>query len=322
MTTQSILKELINKKIISGHQAEAIRSFETNKAFSVHWELRSILFLGILLFSSGIGVLIYENIDTIGHQAIIAAIAILTIVCFWYVFRNSLPYQHSELKNTNKFASYVLLLGCTTFLALEGYLQFQYEIFGIKYGLAVLIPTILFFFSAYRFDHTGVLSMAITGLASWVGLTIAPLSVLTKNDFTDQKLVWSAIILGTLLALTGWLSDSKEIKKHFSFTYLFLGGNLALIASLIGSFRGEPQIVFQFAGLLFSVFYILTARRSQSLVFLLMGVVTAYIIVSYMLAKLLGEALAMTLATLYFTFSSIGVILFLLKYKKFLGIKR
>jgi hypothetical protein len=311
MTTQSILKELINKKIISGHQAEAISSFETKKAFSVHWELRSILFLGILLFSSGIGVLIYENIDTIGHQAIIAAIAILTLVCFWYVFRNSLPYQHSELKNTNKFASYVLL-----------YLQFQYEIFGTKYGLAVLIPTILFFFSAYRFDHTGVLSMAITGLASWVGLTIAPLSVLTKNDFTDQRLVWSAIILGTLLALTGWLSDSKEIKKHFSFTYLFLGGNLALIASLIGSFRGEPQIVFQFAGLLFSAFYILTARRSQSLVFLLMGVVTAYIIVSYMLAKLLGEALAVTLATLYFTFSSIGVILFLLKYKKFLGIKR
>lgn len=322
MESKTILRQLTDNNILSETQGEAIASFEASKSFSVHWELRSILYLGILIFSSGIGILIYENIDSIGHQAIITAIAAITLSCFWYVFKNSPPYQDTQVKNVNKFAGYILLLGCTTFLALEGYAQFQYEIFGKKYGIAVLIPTILFFFSAYRFDHTGVLSMAVTGLASWVGLTIAPFSLLAKNDFTDSGLIWSAIILGSLLAVAGWLSDYKSIKKHFSFTYLFLGGNLALVAALTGAFTLEPRFLFEIIGLLLALFYIFTAKRAQSLVFLLMGVIYGYILITYMIGTLLGDELAFAFATFYFMFSSVGVILFLLKYKKFLGIKK
>lgn len=321
MTTRSILNALISKGVISEQQAATIVSFEGGKAFSIHWELRSILYLGILIFTSGAGILIYENIDTIGHQVIIAAIACLTAGCFYYTYRHSLPYSHEEVHNPNKLVDYVLLLGCSTFLGLEGYVQYQYNLFGSRYGLAVILPTILFFICAYRFDHRGALSMAITGLASWLGLTIAPLSVLADNDFSDGKLLVPAIALGIVLTLVGWISEGRNIKKHFAFTYILMGGNLAAIAAQIGLFTHAPKILYFTIGIGLCYFFIRRARHAQSLLFLLMGTVYGYCIITYTLFNSLGADAAFGLSIFYFLFSSVGVIYFLLNFKKFLGIK-
>lgn len=321
MTTRSILNSLINKGVISEQQAEAIAGFEGGKAFSIHWELRSILYLGILVFSSGAGILIYENIDSIGHQVIIAIIALITAGCFYYTYQNSLPYSHGPTDNPNKLVDYVLLLGCSTFLGLEGYLQYQYNLFGSRYGLAVIIPTIVFFLCAYRFDHRGALSMAITGLASWLGLTIAPLSVLSDNDFSDGKLIIPAIALGSILTAVGWISEEQNIKKHFAFTYTLMGGNLAAIATQIGLFTHAPKILYFAIGIGLCYFFIRRARHAQSLLFLLMGTVYGYCIITYTIFENLGADAAFGLGIFYFFFSSLGVIYFLLNFKKFLGIK-
>ncbi|GGM87307.1 hypothetical protein GCM10010967_19650 [Dyadobacter beijingensis] len=321
MTTRSILNDLTDKEIISPQQADTIDTFEHEKTFSIHWELRSILYLGILFFSSGAGILIYENIDTIGHQAIIAVIACITAYCYYYTYKNSLPFSPDQVENPNKLVDYVLLLGCSTFLGLEGYLQFQYNIFGSRYGLAVIIPTIIFFVCAYRFDHRGALSMAITGLASWLGLTIAPLSVLSDNDFSDAKLIIPAIALGSLLTAAGWISEEQHFKKHFAFMYMLMGGNLACIAAQIGLFSFEPKILYFFIGIGLCWFFILRARQAQSLLFLLMGTVYGYCILTYVIFTNLGADAALGLGIFYFLFSSVGVIYFLLNFKKFLGIK-
>jgi hypothetical protein len=322
MNTQTILNALIGKEVLSEPQASVIGSYEAAKPFSIHWELRSILYLGIILFTSGIGIIIYENIDTIGHQVIIAAIAALTGACFYYTAKHSLPYSHQEVKNPNKFVDHVLLLGCTLFLALEGYLQFQYNVFGSRYGLAIIIPTIVFFFCAYRFDHRGALSMAITGLASWLGLTIAPLSILSDNDFTAERILVTAVALGVVLVVIGWLSDQKGLKRHFSFTYMFMGGNLASIAAMIGLFSHDLKIVYFAIGIALSAFFVYRARYAHSLIFLLMGVIYGYSVITYSIFTTLGEDAAFALGTFYFLFSSIGVIFFLLNFKKFLGIKK
>ncbi|WP_353720635.1 DUF2157 domain-containing protein [Dyadobacter sp. 676] len=322
MTTKSILNSLTGKGIISAQQADSIASFEGEKAFSVHGELRAILYVGILLFSSGAGVLIYENIDTIGHQAIIAAIALITAGCFYYTYKHSQPYTHGQADDPNKLVGYVLLLGCSTFLGLEGYLQFQYNLFGTRYGLAAIIPTALFFFCAYRFDHRGALSMAITGLASWLGLTIAPLSVLSANDFSDGKLIIPAIALGSVLTAVGWISEEQNVKKHFAFTYMLMGGNLACIAAQIELFNHSAKLLYFFIGIALCCFFVLRARRAQSLLFLLMGTVYGYCIVTYVIFTNLGADAALGLGIFYFLFSSVGVIYFLLNFKKFLGIKK
>lgn len=321
MTTSQVFENLRSRGIISDQQETVIRAYLAEKPFSVHRELRSILYLGILFIGSGLGIIIYENIDTIGHQAIIGGISIVTILCFFYTykFRNAFSWQ--QVESSNRFAEYTLLLGCTTFLILEGYLQFQYKYFGTKYGLATFIPTVIFFFCAYRFDHKGVLSMAVTGLASWLGLTIAPLSIVSKNDFTDPKLIITAIILGIVLIAISWLSDKNNLKQHFAFSYMFLGGNLAAIAGLTGLFNHDFKVLYFIAGIALSAFFIFYSRQKASLVFILMGVVYGYINTTYSVFKLYPEKIS-GLIVLYFLFSSVGVLLFLFNFKKILRIKQ
>ncbi|CAG4998881.1 hypothetical protein DYBT9275_02100 [Dyadobacter sp. CECT 9275] len=319
MTTKDILNQLVSDNIIAPEQSSAISEYESGKAFSVHWELRSILYLGIVIFGSGLGVIIYQNIDTIGHQVIIALIALLMTACFAYTIKKRVPFSWALVESPEKFSPHSLLLGCTLLLILEGYLQYQYTIFGTRYGLAVLIPTIVFFFCAYRFDHRGILSMAITGLASWLGLTIAPLSVLSDNDFTDIKLLATAISLGLVLMAISRLSQDKGLKSHFAFTYLLLGGNLAALASLTAMFSTEPKILFMISAAAVSFYYIRYSRQAQSLLFLLLGVIYGYIVVTYGLFIITPDEALAALAIYYFLFSSIGVIFFLLNVKKILG---
>jgi hypothetical protein len=322
MSTSSLLKTLLARNIISEGQSQLIESYLNSKAFSVYHELRFVLYGGILMLTSGLGVIIYENIDTIGHQVIIGLIAIVSVCCFFHAFKNRQSFSWSQTTGPNKLADYSLLMGSVTFLLLEGYLQYQYSLFGTKYGFAVILPTIVFFYCAYRFDHAGVLSMAITGLASWLGLTIAPLSLLSKNDFTDPTLLISAVVLGLCLVIFSKVSEIYNFKGHFAFSYLFLGGNLAAVAATTGLFLHDFKIVYFIISAALSIYFIIQARNSHSAVFLLVGVIYGYIVFTYALFKISPDSFIEVFVLWYFLFSSIGVLFFLLNFKKILGITR
>lgn len=323
MQTQTLLQNLQEKGIISPEQSNAISEYEKTKPFSLHYELRTLLYLGITLLTGGLGVLIYQNLDTIGHEIIVALIAITTLACFGFAFWKREPFTWLEINNPHHFSDFVLLLGCTSFLILEGYLQFQYDLFGLKYGLVTFIPAILFFFSAYLFDHRGVLSMAITAFASWVGVNIAPFSVLEKNGFSAPNFLVTAIVLGIVLSGLGLISEYKNLKKHFSFTYLLLGSNLTLIAALTGMFSHPNWFIYALISLVLCVGLFLYARKTQSYIFLLMGTIYGYIALTYLLFKLAGfidEDFMYMFGLYYYLLSGVGVIVFLMKIKKILGI--
>jgi hypothetical protein len=163
--------------------------------------------------------------------------------------------------------------------------------------------------------------MAITGLASWLGLTIAPLSLLSKNDFTDNKLVVTSIVLGMALIAIGWLTMKKGIKSHFSFTYFFLGGNLAAVAAIVGLFGQDLKILYFIAAMALSSFFIYYSRQKHALVFLLMGVIYGYVALTYSIFTVLPESILGLIGISYFMLTSIGIIFFLLNVKKILAIK-
>ena len=225
-----VLAQLTAQGLLPPAQAAAIAEAERTRPFSLHYELRAVLYLGITLLSGGLGVLVYQNIDRIGHGFIIAAVALLMAACFVYAARHRPPFTWDAAPRTSVGADYLLLLGCLLSLVLEGYLQYQYNIFGTRYGLVTVLPAALFIALAYRYDHRGVLSMGLTALASWVGVSVAPLSVLNGNDFLTPGIRLAAVGLGTLLMGAGFHAEHYRRKAHFAFTYLLLGSNLALLA--------------------------------------------------------------------------------------------
>jgi hypothetical protein len=66
--------------------------------FSLHTELKLFLYLSVLLFTSGIGILIYENIDSINHIAILSLLLLVTVICFYFSFK-----MHPDFKSSNQF---------------------------------------------------------------------------------------------------------------------------------------------------------------------------------------------------------------------------
>ncbi len=322
MKAQTILQSLQEKKIITPEQSTIISEYESTKPFSIHYELRMLLYLGITMFTGGLGILIYQNIDTIGHEVIVVLISLITLGCFGFAYLKRSSFLWEEVKNTSQFADFALLLGCIMFLILEGYLQFQYNLFGLKYGLVTILPALVFLPAAYYFDHRGVLSMGLTALASWVGVSIAPLSVLSQNDFSAPNFLFTAIALGLFLSAVGLVSEYKNLKKHFSFTYLLLGCNLTLMATIIGIFSSTHWYIYTFISLVLCVGLFQYARKTQSYIFLLIGVIYGYIAFTHLLFKILelinSESLWL-LAMYYFLLSGVGVVIFLINIKKVLG---
>jgi len=236
-----LLNQLLSKGTISTEQHAMFSRYERSKPLSLNWELKTLLYFGVLFMSGGLGLLIYKNLETIGHLSVIVLIAILTFLCFYYAYRNHPPFSTKATPPASAFAGYVLLLGCLLFLTLEGYLQFQYQVFGTRYGMATFLPALLFVFLAYHFDHRGVLSMALTALAAWVGVSVTPVDVLNGNEFSEPALIYSALALGAGLVGVGWFLNGQEVKKHFTFTYLQFGSHLLFIATLSGLFTLEGQ---------------------------------------------------------------------------------
>jgi hypothetical protein len=311
------IDRLLSDGWITREQYQRIESWQKEGPFTLHWELRTLLYTGVLLLTSGLGIVIYKNIDTIGHTAIILAIAAACGGCFWYCFKHRKPYTNLKTEYDNPWFDYVLLLGCLLFLALEGYLQFRYELFGTRYGIATLIPALLFFFLAYRFDHIGVLSMAITALASYAGITVSP-GLLTQNAFSEAPLIYTGSALSILLIVAGFFLKERDIKRHFTFTWYNFGFNLFFISMLAAMFTLEIPVLY--FGLLIAgcILLIRYAIREQSFYLLLMPVIYGYIGVTWLIFHM---GLDSILGLYYFVFSCALVIWFFLNYKKILRIK-
>lgn len=322
MNKNLLFDELEEKGLLDSERRVLIETYEKRKPVSLFMFLRTLLYASISAFIGGVGVLIFQNIDTIGHSVLIGLIALATAGCFYYVFKNGTAHRPEKVEQTAPYFDVVLLLGCLLFLALEGYVQYQYEVFGTRYGLAVMIPAVFFSFLAYRYDHQRVLSLAITALASWVGLSATPSKLLVENDFSDPEVIRNAVIFGAVMLVGSWFLKREKIKAHFTYTYILLAGTLYLSACLGGMFNQDRwQFVF---GLLLGAgcwYLYKNALEEKSLLFLLLSTIFAYIGFTYLLFNNLFDGMIEFLASFYMLASAAGVVWFFLTYKKILGEK-
>ena len=320
------LAALESRGLLPPDQAARIAADEAARPFSLHYELRALLYLGITLLAGGLGVLVYQNIDTIGHEVIILVVALLMAACFGYAARHRAAFTWGEAPKTSVGADYLLLLGCLLFLVLEGYVQFRYDAFGSRYGLATALPALVFVPLAYRFDHRGVLAMGLAALAAWVGVNSAPLEVF-ENDFGNPATRVAALGLGLALVAAGLASEYWRRKAHFAFSYLLLGCNLALLALLTtmvkASFDSQVGLCLLAAafsvGLCVGLYWY--AQRTGSYWFLVLGAGYGYFAICWALGQvlvLLPEDLWVLAAYLFVPLSVGLVVVFFVNIRKIL----
>ncbi|BAV09615.1 Predicted membrane protein [Filimonas lacunae] len=312
-----LFKRLLQNQLITEEEMTCIEK-QQHKPASVHWDLLTLLYLGILLLCSGLGVVVYKNIDTIGHMAIITFIALACAACFIWCFKKAPGFSRSKVNFSHVLNDYLVLLGSLLLLVWVGYMQFAYEVFGSRWGLATFVPMLSLFGIAYYFDHLGVLSLAVTNLAAWAGITVAPLQF-ASNDFSNELLIYTGIALGLGLLLAMYITHKLKVKEHFSSVYQHFGIHIFLISLMAGLFHYEHWIALWFLIILLalSVCY-WQAVQTKSYYLLVVTALYGYVTVSYAIVYglLTMRDEGIILAMIYLIVSAIALILILIHYNK------
>ncbi len=314
---QTNAQRLTEKGIITEEESVRIGTRLANTFFSILPELQALLYAAVLLFTSGCGMLIYLHIDAIGHLSIIAGIFIVQLICYGIAFRQSPGFANDEVPSVNVITEYLVLAGAILVGSFVGYIQYQYTVFGNLYWLATLIPTLIWFATAYYFDHKGILSMAITGLAAVVGFSSSPQSMLNNDFSSDQFLAISSILLGMSLVAISHLADRKGIKTHFSFTYRHFALHFIALPCLANMLHDNFWIYLIVLAPAMYYFY-RQAYHDKSVLFLFFTLFYSYIALNIQLGRLLANTdLAMALVYLMPFYFGGSIALFIRVLKSF-----
>ena len=226
--------DLLNKNLISDKQFKQISMYRSLKIVSLYNELRFLLYLSVLLFTSGVGILIYKNIDTIGHTIILVLLFLLILVCFYYSIKNSSGFKKIETSFKNPVFDYLVLLGTILSATFVGYLQFQYQLFGTSFGLSALITAVIAFIVAHYFDNKSALSIGLSALTASVGIAITPQSLLKNEVYSNSSLTFYGLFLGVLIVLWTEYAIKINLKKHFRIVYFTFALHLLGVCCISG----------------------------------------------------------------------------------------
>lgn len=312
---KTILNELLEKKLITDEQYEHLELIYSRRILSVFYELRTLLYLGVMLFTTGAGLLIYQNIDSIGHGIVLAILTVILITSFGYVVKYEMGYSNKRVDSPTSYYDYVLLLGCLLFVSIQGYVQVQYETFTDYLSWNTLLTATIFFYAAYRFDHLGVLSLGITALASFFGISVSAQQWHSGDFFSEGQLYIIAIIFSVCLMTVALWLNKRAIKEHFTFTYLNFSLLIYFSACVVGLFINE-KYYFIYILLILAGCYVAwwQARNYKSFLFLTYAFVASYIAITYFLADTIFDD-EPSLWFLYSLLSCGGFIYYIIKYR-------
>ena len=270
---QEALSDLEATGILNGKQATLLRRIYGRELFSVHWELRLLLYAGILTLTTGLGLLIAKYFASIGHLALLAAIALGCAGCFAYCLRRGGGFSAQLVPASDTAYDYVLLLGCLLLGTLQGYLELRYQVLARHWNWWLLGSGLCYLFCAHYFDNRLVLSLALSTLGAWLGVKTS----LLAGGRWEAALRGNAIGFGSAVVVAGAAQVRLGWKRHFLPVHLHLGVNI-LLAALVSGIDSRTTGPFYLAGLLaVGAGCTLYAQRARRFAFLLYAVLYGYL---------------------------------------------
>ena len=202
--------------------------------FSLFLELNILLYAGVLAFVAGLGWTISTWSQQLGDVLVLAILSAILAACFWYCFSRAPAWSPAETPSPSLVFDYVLYLGSLTWSVELAYLENRFHVLSGQWDLYLLATAGLFFFLAYRFDNRFVLSLALSSLAGWFGLTISHWP--SHQDATYRQY---AILYSLMVGVAGAILQRRGLKPHFFGTYLNIAANVLFWALLSGVFNRQ-----------------------------------------------------------------------------------
>jgi hypothetical protein len=218
--------------VLSAGQAALFDRVARRGLVSVRFEIRAFLYAGVLLLTSGVGVLVAEHRQEIGPLAIATGITLVSAACLLWVARRAAPFSWAEVPSPNVAFDYVLLLGLLLFASDLAYVEAQFTVLGPRWPHHLLLVGVMYLLVAYRWDSRTALGLSLATLAAWGGLSVSLPAALRPAVAGDLRA--NAIVLGTLYVGAAALSGRLARKAHFEEIF----GNAGLLLLLGGLLSG------------------------------------------------------------------------------------
>jgi hypothetical protein len=161
-----------------------------------------------------------------------------------------------------------------------GYVENRFHLLSGQWDLYLLATAGLFFFLAYRFDNRFVLSLALSSLAGWFGLTI---SHWPSNQ--DAAYRQYAIVYSLTVGLAGAIGQRCGLKPHFLGAYLNIAANILFSALLSGIFSRQGYVLWLIALLAVCGASLTFGLRRRQFSFVAYAAVYGYIGASWVLIR-------------------------------------
>jgi hypothetical protein len=284
-------------RILSEHQAAPLMRVARGDLVSLHLELRTLLYAGVLLVTGGVGLFLKQNADRLGPTAIIVLLGAAAAVCVSFVWRRSAAFSWRKAESPHLALDFVLLLGVLLIGADLAYAETRIGVLGPDWPFHLLVVALVATAAAYRF-------------AAWRGVAISlSVAALDRNPFAAARA--NALGCGALFVAAAILSVRSNRKAHFEGVWGTLGLLLVFGGLLSGVFSGAAPAWFEWALVLWGVAaaVVVTAYRLRRATYFVLGVGAAYLA----LLRLLAEAVRGTSMLFLAGLSSIAVIVLLVR---------
>ena len=215
--------------VLSGAQAAFFNRVARRHLVSVRFEIRVLLYVGVFLLTSGVGLLVVKHHRTIGPWAIAGSIGLAAAACLFWVVRKAPPFSWDEVQSPSVAFDYVLLLGLLLVGSDLAYVEAQFTLLGPSWTHHLLVVGAVYLLAAYRWDSRTVLGLALTTLAAWRGVSVSIVSGALGAGVAGE-LRSNALALGALYVAAAALSVRLERKPHFEEVF----GNAGLLL-LVGA---------------------------------------------------------------------------------------
>jgi hypothetical protein len=202
--------------VLSARQVAIFHRVARGSLVSVRFEIKVLLYLGVLLLTSGVGLFVVEHHRSIGPSAVAAALTLGTAACLLWIVRKAPPFSW------------------------DAYVEAQFTVLGPRWAHHLLVAGGIYLLAAYRWDARTVLGLALTTLAAWRGLSVSLIHGSHGAGDTGE-LRASAIALGALYLALATLSARLEWKAHFEEVF-GNAGLLLLLGALASGVLDAPAV--------------------------------------------------------------------------------
>jgi len=234
MTILTRLEQWKEQGKISPEQHALLVGLSRGEPFSLFLELNVLLYAGVLAFVAGLGWTVSTWSQQLGDVLVLTILSTILAACFWYCFSRAPSWSPDETPAPSPIFDYVLYLGGLIWSLELAYIENRFHVLSGQLDLYLLATAGLFFFLAYRFDNRLVLSLGLSSLAGWFGLTISHWSAHQDVAYRQYALLYCLLVGGG-----GALLQRRGLKPHFFGTYLNIVANVLFWALLSGVFNRQ-----------------------------------------------------------------------------------